>query len=83
MGALCITQNKDFLDTLYETVSALATVGLTRGITQTLDTVGKIIIILTMYIGRIGPITLAISLTRNRYTSENNIHYPEGSLIVG
>lgn len=82
MGALCITQNKDFLDTLYETVSALATVGLTRGITQTLDTVGKIIIILTMYIGRIGPISLALFFNTNK-TGNAVRHYPEEDIRVG
>lgn len=82
MGALCITQNKDFLDTLYETVSALATVGLTRGMTAELDTVGKLIIIMTMYIGRIGPISLALFFNTNK--TDNDIrHYPEEDVRVG
>lgn len=82
MTALCITQNKDFLDTLYEAVSALATVGLTRGMTQTLDTVGKIIIIMTMYIGRIGPISLALFFNTNKADSDIR-HYPEEDIRVG
>ena len=82
MGALCVTQNKDFLNTLYETVSALATVGLTRGMTQTLDTIGKIIIILTMYIGRIGPISLALFFNTNKADSDIR-HYPEEDIRVG
>lgn len=81
-GALCITQNGDFLDTIYETVSALGTVGLTRGMTQTLDVVGKIIIILTMYIGRVGPISLALFF--NTATTDSDIrHYPKEDVRVG
>ena len=49
------------LDVVYETVSATATVGLTRNLTPLLDIAGKIIIICTMYLGRIGPISLAIA----------------------
>ena len=82
MGALSITQRTDFLDTIYETVSALATVGLTRGMTQTLDTAGKLIVILTMYIGRIGPISLALFFNANKINTDVR-HYPEGDIRVG
>lgn len=51
-----------FIDILYETVSATATVGLTRGITPELNDIGKLIIIGTMYLGRVGPISLALAL---------------------
>lgn len=49
------------LDIMYETVSAAATVGLTRNLTASLNDVGKLIIIATMYLGRVGPISLAIA----------------------
>ncbi len=49
------------LDIMYETVSATATVGLSRNLTFSLDSIGKLIIILTMYLGRVGPISLAIA----------------------
>lgn len=82
MGALSITQKSDFLDTIYECVSALATVGLSRGLTGHLDNVGKIIIILTMYIGRIGPISLALFFNTNKSNSKIK-HYPQGKIHVG
>ena len=54
------------LDVLFETVSATATVGLTRNLTAYLNSAGKIIIIGTMYLGRIGPISLALALNSGK-----------------
>ncbi len=51
-----------FLDLLFETVSAFGTVGLSRGITAQLTDPGKLLIILTMYLGRLGPLTIALGL---------------------
>ncbi len=82
MGTLSIVERADFLDTLYECVSALATVGLSRGITAQLGVVGKIIIIITMYIGRIGPISLALFFNTN--TKQKDVkHYPTADIHVG
>ncbi len=50
------------IDVIHETVSATATVGLSRNLTASLNTFGKCIIIFTMYFGRVGPISLAIAL---------------------
>ena len=50
------------MDIAYETVSATATVGLSRSLTGSLNTVGKLIITATMYFGRVGPISLAVAL---------------------
>ncbi|MDE5933683.1 MAG: potassium transporter KtrB, partial [Lachnospiraceae bacterium] len=58
MALLAVSQS-NFLDTLYEMTSAIATVGLSRGLTGALNPIGKLIVTLTMYLGRIGPITLA------------------------
>jgi H(+)-transporting two-sector ATPase len=82
VAALCITQNFDFLDILYECVSAIATVGLTRGITDKLNVIGKIIIIITMYIGRIGPISLALFFNTSN-SSKNFRKYPKEDIRVG
>lgn len=49
---------------LYEATSAFATVGITLGLTTKLSTIGKIVILLTMYVGRVGPLTLAIAFAR-------------------
>ena len=59
---LALVQDAPLIDILYETVSATATVGLSRGITPDLNVLGKIIIICTMYLGRVGPISLALAL---------------------
>jgi trk system potassium uptake protein TrkH len=63
--ALLAAEGGDFLDTLYEMTSAVATVGLSRGLTGELGMAGKIIVILAMYLGRIGPITLALAFNSN------------------
>ena len=59
---LSIVTDADALDILFETVSATATVGLTRNLTPSLNTLGKLIITATMYLGRVGPISLMIAL---------------------
>lgn len=71
-----------FTDALYEVVSALATVGLSRGLTPSLDTAGRLIIIASMYLGRIGPISMAIFFTRGSGTS-NMIKHADGKFYVG
>jgi len=71
-----------FIDVLYETVSATATVGLSRNLTSSLNVLGKIIIILTMYFGRIGPISLAFAL---KFKKENKkiVKDPVEEISVG
>ena len=64
--ALSTIINANTIDIVYETASATATVGLTRNLTSSLNTIGKIIIILTMYFGRVGPISLAASFSKKK-----------------
>ncbi len=70
-----------FLDYMFEVISALSTVGLSNGVTGKLSGLGQIIIILCMYIGRVGPLALALSLIgeRKRYTYS----YPEENIMIG
>ncbi len=68
-------------DIFFETGSALGTVGLTTGITPFLTTVGKLIIIAVMLIGRLGPLTLLAALTFNLKPARYN--YPQEAVIVG
>lgn len=70
------------LNILYETVSATATVGLTRNLTPTLNIFGKIIITITMYLGRIGPISLAIAFKFKKH-KQNIIKNPAEQISVG
>ncbi len=65
----------------FEQVSAFATVGLTTGITPQLGIEGKIIILLTMFIGRVGPLTIAYALLRQ--SRANAYKYPEARVMVG
>ena len=71
----------DFLDCLYEVVSAVGTVGLSRGLTENLNTAGKAVIIGTMFLGRIGPVSLSMFFNTSRF--QNLIVCAEEPLSVG
>lgn len=71
-----------FMDILYETVSATATVGLTKNLTPYLNTAGKLIITISMYLGRIGPISLAVALNLKK-ENKNIIKNPTEDISVG
>jgi trk system potassium uptake protein TrkH len=79
---LCTTSDADILDILYETVSATATVGLTRNLTSSLNIWGKWIIITTMYFGRVGPMSLAIAFNIKQETV-HIIKNPTENITVG
>ena len=70
------------LDILFETVSATATVGLSRDLTPDLNAYGKVIIIGTMYLGRVGPISLALALNSGK-KQQNIIKNPTEEISVG
>ena len=70
------------IDIAYETVSATATVGLTRDLTPTLNIAGKIIIIVTMYLGRVGPISLLVAF-KTKKDSMNIIKDPTEDISIG
>ncbi|HZJ84434.1 MAG TPA: TrkH family potassium uptake protein [Syntrophomonadaceae bacterium] len=78
---LTITEDMDFLDLLFETTSAFATVGLSRGVTLFLSPLGKLIIAITMYIGRVGPLTMAFALSRS--SGKKKYRYSEENITVG
>ncbi len=78
--ALSITENAPFLMIVFEAFSAFGTVGLSMGLTGDLSPIGKEIIIVLMFIGRVGPLTLAFSLAR---TQKSNIRYPDGEVFTG
>ena len=77
-----VLTGSDFLDVLFEAVSATATVGLTRGLTGTLGAPGKLVLIVTMFLGRVGPISLFIALNTNKKKS-GNVRYPTEQINVG
>ncbi|MBC8217681.1 MAG: hypothetical protein H8E73_04395, partial [Planctomycetes bacterium] len=83
--ALSITENSNddiaMSDIMFEAGSALGTVGLTTGLTPDLTDVGKLIIIVVMLVGRLGPLTLLAALTFNMKPVQYN--YPNEAIIVG
>ncbi|MBE1444592.1 TrkH family potassium uptake protein [Paenibacillus sp. OAS669] len=78
---LSTTENHPFLMILFEVTSAFGTVGLTMGMTTDLTDVGKILICLMMFAGRLGPLTLAYALGPK--TEKELYRYPEGKITIG
>ncbi len=78
---LTVTEDAAFLEVLFETTSAFATVGLSRGMTGDLTDIGKIIITLTMYVGRVGPLTMAFAFAQK--SKHSKLKYADGNIIVG
>ncbi len=74
-------ENKEFIALFFEAISAFGTVGLSRGITPELSTASKIALIITMFGGRIGPLTLLVALAKQH--KEDALHYPEEHLLIG
>ncbi|MCC9621500.1 TrkH family potassium uptake protein [Thalassospira sp. MA62] len=77
---ITISHDGDFLDLVFEVTSAFGTVGLTRGTTGELDTLGRIVIAITMFIGRVGPLTLGFFLARR---TPPRISYPPSNVYLG
>lgn len=81
---LCITDPMQPLTSLmYEAVSALATVGLSCNMTGSLSMAGRIVIIITMFIGRVGPLTLALALANRQTAVRDKLKYPEAGILIG
>lgn len=74
--------SKGFLPLLFELISAFGTVGLSMGITAKLSIISKLIIILTMYIGRVGPLTIMYALSKKK-CREGKYKYPEETILIG
>ena len=88
-GLLLVTEARPLMDTLFEATSAFGTVGLSTGVPGSplslvgvFGTIGKLLVVLLMFTGRIGPLTLAFALAR-RGSSRPKIRYPEGKVLLG
>ncbi|ACL69920.1 TrkH family potassium uptake protein [Halothermothrix orenii] len=77
---LSITEEFAFIQIVFEVFSAFGTVGLTTGITPQLSNTGRLFIIITMFIGRVGPFTIAMALGRKRIKA---IRYPQEDILIG
>jgi trk system potassium uptake protein len=80
-AVLSITEKATFLDVGFETVSAFGTVGLSRNLTPSLTLHGKLIITVMMFIGRLGPLTMAYALTIKRQQAK--YQYAEERVMIG
>jgi len=78
---LTMTEDFRFLYLLFETISAFGTVGLSTGITPDLTAAGHVIIILTMFVGRLGPLALALILVQRQKPTK--YQHPREGLRIG
>ena len=78
---LSATEEAGFVDVLFESVAAATTAGISRGITGDLSLVGKWIVMFAMYLGRLGPITMALAFNAKSYEGKKS--YAEGKVIIG
>ena len=80
--ALIQTTHVPALSAAYEIFSATGTVGLSRGLTVSLNSAGRIVVMIGMYAGRIGPISMALFFSTRR-SDKNDIKFSSGHYIVG
>lgn len=81
---LSLTEKEaSFLDIFFETTSAFGTVGLSRGLTPNLSVLGRLIITLTMFAGRVGPLTMAFAFAKKQREYKGTYRYPEERILVG
>ncbi|OIP62370.1 MAG: hypothetical protein AUK29_08635 [Nitrospirae bacterium CG2_30_53_67] len=81
-GDIPVTESRGlFIQYLFETVSAFGTVGLSTGVTPSLSVPGKLILMVLMFVGRLGPITIALAITSEK--RDEGFTYPEENIMVG
>ena len=78
---LSITEDQSFMMIVFETFSALGTVGLSLGLTPELSAPGKLVVMVLMFVGRVGPLAVAYGLVKA--SKSRGIKYPSGKFIVG
>ena len=79
---ICATSPVSFTDALYEAISALATVGVTAGVTDKLSLVAKILMIIYMYFGRVGVLTISLGFLLGNQ-AEERFRYAHTNLLIG
>ena len=85
--AICLLERGNPVATsssvIFEVISAISTVGVTLGLTPTLGVVSKLILIVLMFVGRVGYLTLAFAIKRKSKDADGLIQYPDSKIIVG
>ena len=76
-----VEPDQSFINLLYEAASAFGTAGLTTGVTQQLSLIGKIVIMITMYLGRVGPLTVFVAILNRK--KKVPYKYAEGKILIG
>ncbi|MDO4414057.1 MAG: potassium transporter TrkG [Erysipelotrichaceae bacterium] len=82
MGLTISEPSTGLLELIFEAVSAIATVGVSTGITSSLSVGGRIIIMILMFIGRLGPLSVYAAFHKERKLT-NHITYPDANIIIG
>jgi trk system potassium uptake protein TrkH len=80
MFSIVLTNQGDFLDFLFEAISAFGTVGLSRGVTADLNGSGQTVLMLLMFVGRVGPLALGLFLATRVLP---RVRYPAGDVYIG
>ena len=81
LGGLAHTETRGrFLELFFEAISAFGTVGLSTGVTGTLSPMGRIVVVWLMFIGRLGPMVIALAVSRERIS---RVHYAEENIMIG
>lgn len=80
---LLSVESAPFINVLYEVTSAFGTVGLSTGITPQLQSLSKVMVIFTMFLGRVGPLSFAVAIAMRERRKLQNAVYPEGKIMVG
>ncbi len=85
LGSLILSASTPFhlLDVLYEVVSAVSTVGVTTGITPMLTAIPKLTLMILMYFGRVGVLTVSYAVLNNLMKDQSSIEYPEAKMLIG
>ena len=83
LGIFAVMPEASFVDVLYELTSAVGTVGLSRGLTSVMNTPAKWIVIFTMYLGRIGPLTLGAAVVSRAQKRTRDVHLAEENIMIG
>ena len=79
---ILVERNKNLLDLAFEVYSAFGTVGLSRDLTPSLADISKFILIVTMFVGRVGPLTIALALSKSNL-KKGHYTYPQENILIG